>query len=117
MTLFQWRSRRDGVTGGPGVELQFKPDGDRLEIVGTSWAAPYEGRRVLVSDTATDRWYDFICTVTYSVSDGAARCWVDGRPRSRLLKSGGLWRRIPPAAPTSSEMWSLGSRPRDPSLR
>lgn len=79
MTLFQWRSQRDGVTGGPGVELQFKPNGERLEIVGTGWAVPYEGRGVLVSDTVTDRWYDFICTVTYSVSDGAARCWVDGR--------------------------------------
>lgn len=78
MTLFQWRNQNRGVTGGPGVELQFDPVGDDLQIVGTGWAVDYPERGVLVEDTVTDRWYDFICTITYSVTDGAARCWVDG---------------------------------------
>jgi len=78
MTLFQWRNQRPGVTGGPGVELQFKPNGDALEIWGTGWAVDDPGRGLLVADTVENRWYDFICTITYSVTDGAARCWVDG---------------------------------------
>ncbi len=78
MTIFQWRNQNPGVLGGPGVELQFKPVGGQLQIVGTGWAVDYPDRGVLVEDTVTDRWYDFICTITYSVSDGAARCWVDG---------------------------------------
>jgi hypothetical protein len=79
MTIFQWRNQNDGVLGGPGVELQFKPVGEQLQILGTGWAVDYPDRGVLVEDTVADRWYDFICTITYSVSDGAARCWVDGR--------------------------------------
>jgi hypothetical protein len=31
----------------------------------------------LVEDTVEGRWYDFICSITYSVTDGAARCWVN----------------------------------------
>jgi len=78
MTIFQWRNQNPGVLGGPGVELQFKPNGDQLRIVGTGWAVDYSDRGVLVEDTVEGRWYDFICTITYAVTDGAARCWVDG---------------------------------------
>jgi hypothetical protein len=78
MTLWQWRNQRPGVTGGPGVELQFRPVDERLEIVGNGWAVPWQDTGVLVDDTVENRWYDFICTITYSTSNGAARCWVDG---------------------------------------
>jgi hypothetical protein len=66
------------VTGGPGVELQFRPVDDRLEIVGSGWAVPRPDSGVLVEDTEENRWYDIICTITYSTSNGGARCWVDG---------------------------------------
>ena len=79
MTIWQWRCQRPGVSGGPGVELQFRPVDGRLEIVGNGWAVPWEDTGVLVEDTVENRWYDFICTITYSTApDGAARCWVDG---------------------------------------
>jgi len=80
MTIFQWCNQNPGVTGGPSVELQFKPNGDALEIWDTSWAVDSPDRGLLVEDTVAGRWYDFICTITYSAdTDGAARCWVDGR--------------------------------------
>lgn len=78
MTIFQWRNQNPGVLGGPGVELQFKPNGDALEIWGTGWAVDYPDRGLLIEDTVEGRWYDFICSITYAVADGAARCWVNG---------------------------------------